>query len=74
MAPCAGDLFQIALQNRLAGDSCAACEGFERDVVQALALSLRGGAKGGVEVSRYVADGVLHAFIVGSAGIVCKQG
>jgi len=59
---------KIALTASLVGNAGAPGKGFDGDFVQALALFARRTAQRVIEVIRHVSNGVLHAFIVGTAG------
>jgi len=61
-----------ALPAALSGNASAPGQGFNRYLIQALAPLTGGPAKGLVQTIRHFADGVLHASIVGVAGM--KQG
>ena len=52
----------------LSGDAGAASQGFDGHFVQALALLAGGLPQSFVEIVRNVADGILHAHIIGIAG------
>src|ERR1035438_39574 len=73
LAPASGDVLKVALALRSVGKTGAAYKRLDGHLVQALALFAGRAAKGGVEVVRDVAEGVLHTLTVGDAGKGCKQ-
>ncbi len=72
-APSACDIAEIALRAALPAKSCTSGQGFNRYIVQAFALLTRSPAKSLIHTIRNIADGVLHALIVGTVGYKCKR-
>jgi hypothetical protein len=72
-APCACDVTEIALPAALTGNADAAGKGFNRHFIQAFALGVGCLAKSFVQGVRYVANGVLHTFVLESVGMKFKQ-
>src|SRR5262245_27322114 len=68
-APGACDVVEIALPAALACNASTPGQGFNGYVVQAFALLTSSPAKSFVQSNRHVADGVLHANIVGVQAI-----
>ncbi len=60
-APSAGDVAEIALPTGFAGYTGATGKGFESHIVEALASSARGLAKGFIQRVGNIADGVMQA-------------
>ncbi len=71
--PSSGDIAKIALWTRLFGHPRTPGQGLNRDIIQTLASLLSSSAKSFVQSVGNIADGVLHASIVGNAGIKCKH-
>src|SRR6516164_2840325 len=72
-APGACNVVEIALPVALPGHASTSGEGFNRHFVQAFAPLTGDPTKSFVQSIRNVADGVLHAYIVGIAGMKCKH-
>ncbi len=64
---------EIALPVAIPGNASTPGQGFDRYLIQAFAPLARGPAKRFVQSIRHIADGVLHASIVGSVGNKCKR-
>jgi hypothetical protein len=71
-APSACNVGEITLLARLWGNGDATSQHLNCHFVQALALFPGSAAKCPVEVARDIADRVLHALIVGNAGMLCE--
>src|SRR5580692_2910905 len=72
-SPASGNIAQIPLPDLGLTQTGSASQGLDRHFVQALALLPGHVAKSGIEIVRYIANRVLHADIVGIAGISCKH-
>src|SRR5581483_10906401 len=68
-SPASRDVLQIALPNVGLRQANAAGQGLNGYFVEAFAPLARRPAKSRIQRVRYVADGILHALIVGNAGI-----
>lgn len=71
--PCTPDITEVALLAAIAGETGTAGEGFDRDFIEALAAGFRGLTQDSVKDIWNIANRVLHAFIVGYAGMRCKH-
>ena len=72
-APCACDVGEIALPVAFPGNSSPPCESFNRYLIQAFSAFAGGPAEGFIQTARHLANGILHALIVGIAGTQCKR-
>jgi len=73
IAPGAGNVAEVALWAPSTCNSSTSRQGFNRNFVQAFTLLASSPAESLVQGIRHIADRILHAFIVGNAGIICKQ-
>ena len=71
--PCSGDIAEIALRVAVLAQSSSPSQSFQGYFIETLALFLRTPAQGSIQTAGHIPDGVLHALIVGNAGIICKQ-
>ena len=71
--PGSRDIAEVALAASVLTEAGTAGQSLNRHVVQAFALLTGVATKRGVQTVGYVADGVLHAYSVGTAGRKCKQ-
>jgi hypothetical protein len=72
-APSSRNVAKIALAASFSAQPRVTGQGFDRYFIQALALFASTLAESRVKRIRDSAERVLHAFIVGYAGISCKQ-
>jgi hypothetical protein len=68
-----GNISQIALLHSGLAQSESASQGFDRNFIQALALFACRNTERSIEIVRHIANGILHADIVGIAGTSCKR-
>ena len=72
-SPASGNIAQVALAHLGVAQAESASKGLDCHFVQALALLPGRIAESGIEILRHIANRILNANIVGSAGINCKQ-
>jgi hypothetical protein len=72
-SPRSRDIAEIAVAASALADSSTEGQSLNCYFIQALALLASFAPKGRIQRVWYVADGILHAYIVGNAGIECKH-
>lgn len=73
LSPTPRNVIEIALAQSELTQARAASKGFNCYLVQAFSLLASSAAKGGIQILRNIADGVLHANSIGTAGTCCKR-